>query len=40
MTKPGETQAESKSEVLLELQRLDAGSAVALVGHPLHGGAA
>src|SRR6478672_11619522 len=25
-----------QSEVLLELQRLDVGSAVALVGHPIH----
>ena len=25
-----------RSEVLLELQRLDVGSAVALVGHPIH----
>ncbi|WP_321927545.1 DUF2231 domain-containing protein [Paraburkholderia guartelaensis] len=36
MAKPGDAKAETKSEVLLELLRLDAGSAVALVGHPIH----
>ncbi|OLL28098.1 hypothetical protein BTH42_29435 [Burkholderia sp. SRS-W-2-2016] len=38
MAKQGnsETGSAEKSEVLLELLRLDKGSAVALVGHPIH----
>ncbi|NML32570.1 DUF2231 domain-containing protein [Paraburkholderia antibiotica] len=38
MAKQGnsETGSTEKSEVLLELLRLDKGSAVALVGHPIH----
>ncbi|TDN70765.1 DUF2231 domain-containing protein [Paraburkholderia sp. BL10I2N1] len=36
MAKKGDTGKEPQSQVLLELLRLDAGSAVALVGHPIH----
>jgi uncharacterized membrane protein len=36
MAKKGEPKTRPKSEVLLELHRLDVGSAVALVGHPIH----
>jgi uncharacterized membrane protein len=36
MAKRGDTGKEPQSQVLLELLRLDAGSAVALVGHPIH----
>ncbi|MGH8429750.1 MAG: DUF2231 domain-containing protein [Solimonas sp.] len=37
MAKPSnEAGSETKSPVLLELMRLDVGSAVALVGHPIH----
>jgi uncharacterized membrane protein len=36
MAKKGEPEAPRESPVLLELQRLDVGSAVALVGHPIH----
>ena len=36
MAKKGDSKTQSKSEVLLELNRLDVGSAVALVGHPIH----
>nr|WP_253189717.1 DUF2231 domain-containing protein [Paraburkholderia fungorum] len=40
MAKKGDSASSStsqpKSEVLLELLRLDAGSAVAFVGHPIH----
>lgn len=32
----GSTKATPQSEVLLELHRLDVGSAVAFVGHPIH----
>jgi len=31
-----EPKTQPRSEVLLELLRLDVGSAVALVGHPIH----
>jgi uncharacterized membrane protein len=36
MAKKGDTGKEPQSQVMLELLRLDAGSAVALVGHPIH----
>ena len=36
MTAQGDPGTLSRSQVLLELDRLDAGSAVALVGHPIH----
>ena len=36
MAKSGNSGSEAKSEVLLELLRLDKGSVVALVGHPIH----
>src|SRR4029077_6815124 len=36
MAKPDDLKTQPRSEVLLELLRLDVGSAVALVGHPLH----
>jgi uncharacterized membrane protein len=36
MAEKGDAGSEGKSEVLLELLRLDAGSAVAFVGHPIH----
>src|SRR6516164_9690760 len=36
MTAQGDPGALPRSQVLLELDRLDAGSAVALVGHPIH----
>jgi uncharacterized membrane protein len=36
MAKKGDSGSHPKSEVLLELLRLDAGSAVAFVGHPIH----
>jgi uncharacterized membrane protein len=36
MANTGERQPPPRSEVLLELQRLDVGSAVAAFGHPLH----
>jgi uncharacterized membrane protein len=36
MAKNGNSGSEGRSEVLLELLRLDKGSVVALVGHPIH----
>jgi uncharacterized membrane protein len=36
MAKQGDLKTEHRSEVQLELLRLDVGSAVALVGHPIH----
>ncbi len=36
MAKTGDPGTPDESPVLLELQRLDVGSAVALVGHPIH----
>jgi uncharacterized membrane protein len=36
MANKGNSGSESRSEVLLELLRLDKGSVVALVGHPIH----
>jgi uncharacterized membrane protein len=36
MAKTGDPGTPPESPVLLELQRLDVGSAVALVGHPIH----
>jgi uncharacterized membrane protein len=36
MAKQSNTGKETRSEVMLELMRLDKGSAVALVGHPIH----
>ncbi|SIT35706.1 conserved membrane hypothetical protein [Paraburkholderia ribeironis] len=36
MAKKDDSGSHARSEVLLELLRLDAGSAVALVGHPIH----
>ena len=36
MAKQGDLKTEPRSEVQLELLRLDVGSAVALVGHPIH----
>jgi uncharacterized membrane protein len=36
MANKGNSGTGTKSEVMLELQRLDKGSAVALVGHPIH----
>jgi len=36
MTAQGDPGTLPRSQVLLELDRLDAGSAVALVGHPIH----
>ena len=36
MAKPDDLKTQPRSEVLLELLRLDVGSAVALVGHPIH----
>ncbi|HXZ06733.1 MAG TPA: DUF2231 domain-containing protein, partial [Paraburkholderia sp.] len=36
MAKKGDSGSHTPSEVLLELERLDAGSVVALVGHPIH----
>jgi uncharacterized membrane protein len=36
MAKRTDSKTEPKSEVLLELNRLDVGSAVALIGHPIH----
>jgi uncharacterized membrane protein len=36
MAKEGDPGTPPESPVLLELQRLDVGSAVALVGHPIH----
>src|ERR1700724_1400242 len=36
MAKQGDLKTQPRSEVQLELLRLDVGSAVALVGHPIH----
>jgi uncharacterized membrane protein len=36
MARKNDSASHPKSEVLLELERLDAGSAVAFVGHPIH----
>src|SRR5229473_8238512 len=36
MAKQDDVKTQPRSEVLLELLRLDVGSAVALVGHPIH----
>jgi uncharacterized membrane protein len=36
MAKKDDSRAEPRSQVLLEVLRLDVGSAVALVGHPIH----
>ncbi|MGF6818354.1 putative membrane protein [Paraburkholderia atlantica] len=36
MANKGNAGSETRSEVMLELLRLDKGSAVALVGHPIH----
>ena len=36
MANKGNSGSGTRSEVMLELQRLDKGSAVALVGHPIH----
>ena len=36
MAKPDDLKTQPRSEVLLELLRLDVGSAVAVVGHPIH----
>src|SRR6202048_4722191 len=36
MAKQGDVKTQPRSEVMLELLRLDVGSAVALVGHPIH----
>jgi uncharacterized membrane protein len=36
MAKQGDPVTPSRSPVVLELQRLDVGSVVALVGHPIH----
>jgi uncharacterized membrane protein len=36
MAKPAEHDPEPRSAVLMEVLRLDVGSAVALVGHPIH----
>jgi uncharacterized membrane protein len=36
MAKKDDSPAEPRSQVLLEVLRLDVGSAVALVGHPIH----
>src|ERR1700737_2965143 len=36
MAKQDDLKTQPRSEVLLELLRLDVGSAVALVGHPIH----
>ncbi|APA88173.1 DUF2231 domain-containing protein [Paraburkholderia sprentiae WSM5005] len=36
MAKKGNSGTQTRSEVMLELLRLDKGSAVALVGHPIH----
>ncbi|RZF31804.1 DUF2231 domain-containing protein [Paraburkholderia sp. UYCP14C] len=36
MANKGNAGSETRSEVMLELQRLDKGSVVALVGHPIH----
>src|SRR6478735_781597 len=36
MAKPDDLKTQPRSEVLLELLRLDVGSVVALVGHPIH----
>jgi uncharacterized membrane protein len=36
MAKPGNPGSPARSQVALELERLDVGSAVALVGHPIH----
>src|SRR6202048_4822030 len=36
MAKQGDVKTQPRSEVVLELQRLDVGSVVALVGHPIH----
>jgi uncharacterized membrane protein len=36
MAKPDDLKTQPRSEVVLELLRLDVGSAVALVGHPIH----
>ena len=36
MAKKADSKTQPESEVLLELNRLDVGSAVALVGHPIH----
>jgi len=36
MAKQGDPKTQPRSEVQLELLRLDVGSAVALVGHPIH----
>jgi uncharacterized membrane protein len=36
MANKGNSGTGTRSEVMLELQRLDKGSAVALVGHPIH----
>ncbi|MBB5418668.1 DUF2231 domain-containing protein [Paraburkholderia atlantica] len=36
MANKGNAGSETRSEVMLELMRLDKGSAVALVGHPIH----
>jgi uncharacterized membrane protein len=36
VAKPDDLKTQPRSEVLLELLRLDVGSAVAVVGHPIH----
>lgn len=36
MAKQGDHESRAPSQVMLEIERLDVGSAVALVGHPLH----
>ena len=36
MAKQDDLETQPRSEVMLELLRLDVGSAVALVGHPIH----
>jgi uncharacterized membrane protein len=36
MAKKSESGTQPRSQVMLELQQLDAGSAVAFVGHPIH----
>ncbi len=36
MAKQGDSEGQPRSQVLLEMMRLDVGSAVALVGHPIH----
>jgi uncharacterized membrane protein len=36
MAKPGNSGPPAQSQVVLELERLDVGSAVAVVGHPIH----